>query len=264
MARGLAFCKSHAAKSNAVSSPIGRPIKHFQSFGCRRPGVALPAEGRYAACAAGVSQEDPAMSPITCQTPSETFAPTGFRAMRAYLPRIASLAAALCIAACAAGPQSSGSLTINGETAVLHGAITPDVVAEFAQHTRDHAVRGLLLDSPGGNVEAAMLLGDMVHAYGVATRVSAGDTCASACAYVFLSGGDRSIGVAAKVGMHAPYMVDGIGHSTPSSTAAAEVVDWAQKMGVPHDAVEKSLARRADEMWWMTAQDLHAAGVKVP
>ena len=221
--------------------------------------------GRIAAygLAAGGNPRGPRHAADHPLPPAQTFAIIGFRALRAYLPRIASLAAALCIAACGSMPQSTGTLTLDGETAVLHGTITPAVVAEFAQQTRDHAVRGLVLDSPGGNVEAAMLLGDMVHARGVATRVSAGDMCASACAYVFLSGNERSVGAAAKVGMHAPYVVDGLGHTSTSPTAAAEVVDWAQKMGVPHDAVEKSLARGASEMWWLTAQDLHAAGVKV-
>jgi hypothetical protein len=75
--------------------------------------------------------------------------------------------------------------------------------------------RALCLDSPGGNYVAGRLMAGLIHQFGITTRVEAGASCYSACAFMFMAG--RSLGgevdgasrymhARANVGFHAPYL----------------------------------------------------------
>jgi hypothetical protein len=52
--------------------------------------------------------------------------------------------------------------------------------------------RALCLDSPGGNYVAGRLMAGLIHQFGITTRVEAGASCYSACAFMFMAG--RSLG----------------------------------------------------------------------
>lgn len=57
--------------------------------------------------------------------------------------------------------------------------------------------------SNGGEVDAAMELGRLLHKLGVSTVVARGDQCMSSCVFAFM-GGDRRT-VAGRIGIHRPY-----------------------------------------------------------
>ena len=177
--------------------------------------------------------------------------------------RVARLVVGLGVGGCASVLQAGGTLTVDGPEATLRGEITPDLLAELARQTHDHVVRRLVLDGPGGNLEVALLMGDLVHAYGIATRVPSDATCASACWIVFLSAKDRTAAATARVGMHAPYPARRSGRGAPTSNTAAELYAWARISNVPATAIDNSLTRRPEEMWWMTQDDLRNTGVAV-
>lgn len=61
----------------------------------------------------------------------------------------------------------------------------------------------IVLAGPGGNVVAALAIGQEIRARNLQTLVPAGASCASACALIWLGGTTRMIGTDARIGFHA-------------------------------------------------------------
>jgi hypothetical protein len=137
--------------------------------------------------------------------------------------RFASLAIALA-AACLIG-SAARAMTFERigkagacatRTCVLaSGEIDARSVRDFEAFVRDARVpKGALvvLNSAGGNVVQSLALGKEIRVHGLSTAVASyeaasgelrdGGVCASACAYVFLGGVERTAGSAARIGVH--------------------------------------------------------------
>jgi hypothetical protein len=67
----------------------------------------------------------------------------------------------------------------------------------------------VILDSPGGNLSAGMILGREFRKRNIKTIVTNGTMCASACAYAFMGGTERIIQLGAMYGLHRPYLTLG-------------------------------------------------------
>ncbi|WP_376702513.1 hypothetical protein RQ479_21210 [Mesorhizobium sp. ISC25] len=72
----------------------------------------------------------------------------------------------------------------------------------------------ICLDSPGGNYVEGRLIAGFVHDYGITTRIPAGASCYSSCAFLFMAGRahgaetdgpSRYLNVSGHLGFHAPY-----------------------------------------------------------
>lgn len=74
---------------------------------------------------------------------------------------------------------------------VLQGEISPGTPLELLRALKARPAKVLILDSPGGNVNAALLVAHEVRERGIMTYVPAGMGCYSACAYVFFAGVSR-------------------------------------------------------------------------
>jgi hypothetical protein len=80
------------------------------------------------------------------------------------------------------------------------------------------------LNSPGGEIEGGMQLGEVIRKLGLATEVPASAGCYSACTFAFLGGVDRQ--VEGKFGIHALSLDKG----TPSSSTLDKIQRWASFM----------------------------------
>jgi hypothetical protein len=60
----------------------------------------------------------------------------------------------------------------------------------------------ILFNSPGGNLAEGIDIGTLIRSRGLATRVGAGDECASACVYAFVGGVIREVEKGGRVGVH--------------------------------------------------------------
>lgn len=96
-------------------------------------------------------------------------------------------------------------------TIILNGEIdqeSPKVLTEVLSDASD--IGDILLESPGGNLIAAMEMGRMIRETGLGTRVGGAtrrdrefiNLCESACAYMFLGGANRSVIGDGKLGFH--------------------------------------------------------------
>ncbi len=94
-----------------------------------------------------------------------------------------------------------------GQTILMTGAISPGDADRFntflaAEATEFDTVQ---LNSPGGSVSDALVIGQRLREEGLNTEMIAGDICLSACPYVLASGVARSVDADAQVGVHQHY-----------------------------------------------------------
>jgi hypothetical protein len=105
-------------------------------------------------------------------------------------------------------PSVAGALTYSvrkgHDPAVLaDGEIKPgDAKRLEAYLKRTPGVGTVQLSSPGGSLVEGIDIGTLIRRRGLATRVGAGDMCASACVYAFVGGVIREVERDGKIGVH--------------------------------------------------------------
>nr|WP_315594645.1 ATP-dependent Clp protease proteolytic subunit [uncultured Cupriavidus sp.] len=124
-------------------------------------------------------------------------------------------------------------------------------VARLADRDEEGLVT-LILNSPGGNVEAAFRIVDVMDKIRVYTVVPDNARCASACASImFASGERRSILGSGQLGFHSCYKR--IANSYVSDSLCNEIVAAnAMQRGVSHAAINRFIADHgARDMAWV-------------
>jgi len=201
--------------------------------------------------------------------------------MRFLLPLALAISA---LAACVASPAAAMSFeTISGPEAcaargcvLASGLIGEQSDAEFARFVSANRVPSgalVILDSEGGDLLASLKLGNEIRGDGLATTVAAydkadgrfvaGGSCASACAYVFLGGVERSVGRDARIGVHQIHTED----RTWAMSAEAGfdlmslVAVHLQKLCGNLGLLIPALRTRPQEMHWLSASELTRYGV---
>ena len=159
------------------------------------------------------------------------------------------------------------------------GEVAPETSQLFDAYarSREFGPGRVRLNSPGGSLIGGILLGELFRANGISTEVGssapivgatepglAGRTpgvCASACAYAFLGGVERSLDDDAKLGFHRFYQQKALAgvaakiftgkdlDNTQRVTAA--LVLYTIKMGVDPRLVALASEASPDEVWWV-------------
>jgi hypothetical protein len=84
-----------------------------------------------------------------------------------------------------------------------------DVLQQAESQSKEWGTdRTLLLNSPGGDIAAAMAIGRMVRRSQVVTAVHEGSVCASACVVILAGGVWRYARENTRLGLHRPYFAD--------------------------------------------------------
>jgi hypothetical protein len=105
----------------------------------------------------------------------------------------------------------------------LVGAIDPGAAQRFADEiaTRGEYVKVVSLNSPGGSVNDALAIGQLIRDKGLATEVAAGAICASSCPLVFAGGSERRATSKSAIGVHQVYATQQPGGLLPTALQAA-------------------------------------------
>jgi len=120
-------------------------------------------------------------------------------------------------------PQPDGALAqpitfelAGGGRLMATGTITPGSSQAFAAEVDRHGeyIKTVVLNSPGGSVTDALVIGQLIRARKFATEIEAGKYCASSCPLVFAGGIVRRAGERAVIGVHQVAAI-------PSPTTAA-------------------------------------------
>jgi len=117
--------------------------------------------------------------------------------------------------------------------------------------------RGVILDSPGGQIYEGRGLARVIRERGLATYTLR--ECASACATAFLAGRERLLAPGARLGFH-QYQSHTI---LPAFDLAAEQAKDRQlfeAQGIADEFLAQIFAARPQDMWWPTPAELIAGG----
>ena len=177
-------------------------------------------------------------------------------ALRSCLAVAATAAVSAIVPAPAGAAEIKAVPTAPGGAVVeLGGIIEPGDDARLAAAlATTPRPRGLSLSSLGGNVQAALALGEAVRREGLATTVPARGVCASACGLVWLAGTPRAMGQDAHVGLHAAYLRRN-GVSVETGAANALIGAYLGRLGFDDRAIVYLTSAAPDEMTWILPAD---------
>ena len=173
-----------------------------------------------------------------------------------------AVAATLTVAVpCSAADIRSVTAPSGGTGLALSGIIAPGDDAKLAAALATvPRPRRLSLESLGGNVQAALALGEIVRREGLATTVPSRGVCASACGLVWLAGTPRAMGEDAHVGLHAAYLRRN-GVSVETGAANALIGAYLGRLGLDDKAIVYLTSAAPEEMTWILPADRQRYGI---
>lgn len=131
---------------------------------------------------------------------------------------------------------------------VIQGQIVAGDEDTFYDLTQGAERVSVLLESPGGEVEAGLAIGATIAANQFNTLVLDGDGCHSICAVVWVSGGRRYMSPEASISVHAAYRLgDGSGGPSESGVANASIGAYLNEIGLTRNAIEYFTVARPEE-----------------
>ena len=186
--------------------------------------------------------------------------------------------AAIAVLSFAIVPTVAAAMTfertvVEGRPAIVAiGQITLDTPAEFASVPIAPGAR-VYLNSPGGNVGAAVQLGSMFRERGI-TAVIAGVTergrttigaCYSACVYAFVGASRRVVPGRSQVGIHrmqaATEDVSGTYERAEHRAAASTLAGYTYEMGVDPSLIASAERTPSTSIHVLTPRELRRWGV---
>ena len=194
--------------------------------------------------------------------------PQGKRTRSNWLPTIGFIVFAV---ACAAKSMASAA-TIE----VLHdrstgqdltfitviGELQPGDESRFADAALGVPAGGVVLEGPGGDLQAGIEIGKAIRLKGFATLVADDSMCASACALAWLGGRDRFMAANAMVGFHAAALAADPSHSA-DSVGNALVGAYLNELGLPPSAIIYITQPQPNDIQWLTIDDAERYGIAV-
>ena len=153
-------------------------------------------------------------------------------------------------------------VTVGDEAGIrLRGTIQPGDGARISEELRGSPPAFVHLDSPGGSVSDALMIGRVIRDIEATTFVRDGAICLSACPYIFVGGTERTVDADGRLGVHQ----HSFGESTilPAFLATediqrgqAEVLEHLVDMGIDLRIMGPSLATPPDEIYILTEAEL--------
>ena len=160
----------------------------------------------------------------------------------------------------------------------LSGKITPGDAERLAAYfMTQRVINTIYLNSPGGDLNEALRIAELVKSGGVRVSVKSGSICASSCFFIFIAGTDRTAATAADdgsypkkaskkfgyVGIHRPYFAksDGDRSSAKQQEAMmAQAKSYLASRGVAQHLIDLMMSRPSNDIYWLSERDLEAIG----
>ena len=176
-------------------------------------------------------------------------------------------AIAILLAIFASSTISAAEITLypdeKGGAAIIFvvGEIRPGDDEKFKKiaATTNNAI--VSLNSAGGTIAAAMEIGKVIRLRDYTTAVDKSDSCASACALIWIAGAQRFIFEGGKVGFHASYL-DSEGKQIETGVGNALVGHYLSQLGFGQRAVIFATAAPPDKILWLDSQNSISAGIE--
>jgi hypothetical protein len=159
-------------------------------------------------------------------------------------------------------PGHAAQIEVNVEADLplisIVGDIEPNDADTFRARTYPLGKAAVVLTSAGGNLVAALRIGEMVKAKRFPTVVT--DYCMSACTSIWLAGSPRTMTRNARIGFHQAY--SGATRQV-SGSGNALVGSYLTRLGLGYAAVFYATSAGPDEMKWLTPEDARQVGIDV-
>ena len=149
----------------------------------------------------------------------------------------------------------------------------------------------LVLDSPGGNVDEAIRLGELIKFAMIGTEIQSEKICTSSCFFVFLAGSDRSaspsrlmqpgeleqlyaaarkVGVTRKVevpgfvGLHRPFYIETAIIEKYQNSMMEHVSLYLKKQMISARLIDVMMTHPSNDIYWLSESDLKEIGSYPP
>jgi len=158
-------------------------------------------------------------------------------------------------------PEDKVTLTVTGPRLLLEGIIPIGLAARVGAQLDTHPqITTLVLNSPGGQVQAARTLAALVQDRGLDTHVE--ESCSSACTLVFMAGTRRSLGTGGRLGFHGYALLMATGHPNidPGEEMARDLA-YLHARGVKPEFLTRIPEVAPKDMWFPTRAELTRAGI---
>jgi hypothetical protein len=116
-------------------------------------------------------------------------------------------------------------------------------------------------ESPGGALEAALQIGKVIHLKEFDTTVEQGASCASACAYAWLSGKRRYLEKGSRVGFHAAYQYDSSGNTSITGPGNALIGAYLNGLSLSTEALLYITDAGPTEIRWLDVERANKVGI---
>jgi hypothetical protein len=120
----------------------------------------------------------------------------------------------------------------------------------------------VILESPGGDLQAGLNIGREISARAYATLVKSGAVCASACALAWLAGDWRYMAPGARIGFHAAYAKEG-NALIEKGAANALIGAYLNTLKLPDDAIKYITKAAPTDVEWLSVNAAMHAGINL-
>jgi hypothetical protein len=154
-------------------------------------------------------------------------------------PQLGTIAIAVCLLAMpAAAAEVTRTPQANGPDVItIRGEIEPDDHKKFIEIVSDIMKANVILNSKGGHIGTAIIIGRFIRLRNYETRVHNGAVCDSACTLIWLAGSFRHLDRWARLGFHSART-----QRTPpyerSERGNAIMAAYMAGIGVPQQVIE--------------------------
>lgn len=144
---------------------------------------------------------------------------------------------------------------------VFTGEISAGDAPKFREIAYRRASNIVILDSPGGNLNAGLEIAQTVRELGLTTAVPATAGCYSACALIWVAGTNRYMSRSAQIGFHAAYFREN-GIAKETGVGNARVGAFLTRIGLPESAVIYMTVAPPDDFAPLTPEVARKIGVE--
>ncbi|TRL39428.1 hypothetical protein [Rhizobium straminoryzae] len=143
----------------------------------------------------------------------------------------------------------------------IRGQFRAEDAPRFAALADRYPAATIVLESPGGELEPALAIGDTIRARGFSTSVPPGSLCASGCALAWLAGRTRVFSVSSLLIVHGAfrYRTDGGLEESPRGNARART--YLSRLDLPPALIAFATQARPGDLRQLTPDLLHRFGL---
>lgn len=181
-----------------------------------------------------------------------------------------SLLAPLLLTMTIAAREAAATVRVEGGSILISGEIKRSDVGslDVALKKADSKLPLIFLDSPGGEVLAAMDMGRMIRSKKAMTHVVAPASCSSACVFLLAAGVSRLVWNA-KVGIHRPMFPPKLFAALNADDAMLrynalieQARTYLKGMGMPEALFNEMLKVSSGDIRWLTEEELNLYGLE--